>query len=282
MVVETDRPILSSELSTRRPPFLLEQRVGLELLELTTASVFYGVGVPHGNGKPVLFIPGFLGSDYDIFSLTFTNWLSRIGYQAHAAGISQNLGWGSTWHKAENRAKELSRDKPITAIGQSLGGFIARWVAQRLGPEIIDQVITLGTPFSFNQEQPDQTAHPLVLNALKFASLWDPSMNGGAEKFLQEASQPLPSGTQSVNICTEEDGIVNWQYCADMNPKAINLVENHRTIDLRPHLKENPQIINIKLNYGTHTGLIINSTVYSLLGNLILPFSAQRNAAPIT
>jgi hypothetical protein len=39
-----------------------EALVGVELLLLHATPVYYGIGVPHGDGSGVILIPGFLAS----------------------------------------------------------------------------------------------------------------------------------------------------------------------------------------------------------------------------
>ena len=69
-------------------PIWREAFMGAEWLSLRTKPVYYGYGVPHGNGSAVITVPGFLGSD---FYLTEMNrWLKRIGYRAYPSGIGRN------------------------------------------------------------------------------------------------------------------------------------------------------------------------------------------------
>ena len=48
-----------------------------DILLLHASPVFYGLGVPRGDGSPVVLIPGFLGSDAYLGQLH--TWLERIG-----------------------------------------------------------------------------------------------------------------------------------------------------------------------------------------------------------
>ena len=52
--------------------------------------VFYGAGVPNGDGSPVLLIPGFFAGDWSLSTLA--RWLSRIGYRPYLSGIDWNVG----------------------------------------------------------------------------------------------------------------------------------------------------------------------------------------------
>ena len=80
-----------AEAATRpRSALWQEQRAALELVELLASPVYYGVGVPRGDGGPVLTFPGFLGSD-DYLSL-LRGWLRRVGYRPYRSGLAVCAG----------------------------------------------------------------------------------------------------------------------------------------------------------------------------------------------
>ena len=60
-----------------------------EMSALLRDPVFRGRGVPRGDGRPVLLIPGFLSGDWSMTVLS--NWLDRIGYKPHLSGILLNV-----------------------------------------------------------------------------------------------------------------------------------------------------------------------------------------------
>src|SRR5207302_4622923 len=68
-----------------RPPLWLEQRATLELWELLVSPVYYGVGVPLGDGAPVLLLAGFMGSDAILDVLH--GWLRRMDYRPYRLGL---------------------------------------------------------------------------------------------------------------------------------------------------------------------------------------------------
>ena len=45
-------------------PIWRESLAGLDWLALRTSPVFYGCGVPRGDGAGVVLVPGFLGTDW--------------------------------------------------------------------------------------------------------------------------------------------------------------------------------------------------------------------------
>src|SRR6202034_4671235 len=74
---------------------LLECRSSGELARLLTDPVLRGRGVPHGDGRTVLLLPGFLASDGTLRLLA--RFLRRIGYRPVAGGIRFNSGCGDSF-----------------------------------------------------------------------------------------------------------------------------------------------------------------------------------------
>src|ERR1700752_3431010 len=74
---------------------LLECRSFGELARLLTDPVLRGRGVPHGDGRSVLLLPGFLASDATLRLLA--RFLGRIGYRPVASGIRFNSGCGDSF-----------------------------------------------------------------------------------------------------------------------------------------------------------------------------------------
>ena len=58
--------------------------------ELRRSPVFRGHGVPGGEGRAVLLIPGFMAGDGSL--ATMTHWLRATGYRTRRAGIRANVG----------------------------------------------------------------------------------------------------------------------------------------------------------------------------------------------
>jgi len=63
-----------------------ETRWQLELYRLLADPVFRGAGVPHGDGRPVILLPGFGGGDQTL--IVIADWLRRIGYRPHTPAAS--------------------------------------------------------------------------------------------------------------------------------------------------------------------------------------------------
>lgn len=105
-------------------------------------------GAREGAGQPVLVIPGILSSDSATALLRRT--LDATGYRAHASQLGFLTGIQTkTFARALDRLAEVAaaEQRKVALVGWSLGGLYARVLAQR-HPELVELVMTLGSPFS--------------------------------------------------------------------------------------------------------------------------------------
>jgi triacylglycerol lipase len=226
-----------------RPPIEGETLATLELARLLVSRVYLGIGVPRGNGRPVLVLPGFLGGDE--YLLPLRGWLRRIGYDARASGTLWNVGTPSTrLRQTIVRAEQIAdeRNQRLIVVGHSLGGIIARALAA-LRPDLVAHAITLGSPLNAN---PRAVSHPLVAQLGEVLL----SEEGGkpANDAIEEALllSPLPGDTRLTSLYSRCDAIVDWRACIPRDPLA-------RAIEV----------------HGTHCGLAWNEEVYRALGPLL-------------
>ena len=99
-----------------------------------------------GDGRDIVIIPGFLASDRTTARLRKS--LNATGYLAHGWGLGRNLGVNTeTLGKMDAQLDRMGLSRPVTLIGWSLGGLIAREYAKH-APTRVAKVITLGSPFS--------------------------------------------------------------------------------------------------------------------------------------
>jgi len=62
-----------------------------QLSALMRDPILYGSeSIPHGNGEPVLLLPGYFVGDWAMAPMA--RWLRRIGYNSYLSGIDFNLG----------------------------------------------------------------------------------------------------------------------------------------------------------------------------------------------
>lgn len=102
----------------------------------------------NGQNHPVLVVPGFLASDQATATLRRT--LKAANYNSYGWGMGRNLGVrADMFERLDRRMDHIQshRGEPVTIIGWSLGGLIAREYA-KYAPGRVAKVITLGSPFS--------------------------------------------------------------------------------------------------------------------------------------
>src|SRR5512133_3941529 len=125
-----------------------EALFGAEYLLLHATPVYYGLGVPHGDGSAVVVIPGFLGTD--LFLMELYAWLGRIGYRSYFSGIGLNAECPNLLirHRLNESIDKARAEtgRKVHLIGHSLGGIIARSAACQRQNDIAS-VITLASPF---------------------------------------------------------------------------------------------------------------------------------------
>ncbi|MDA0138987.1 esterase/lipase family protein [Solirubrobacter deserti] len=235
------------------PPLWRESMAGVELAALRRSAVWRGGGVPEGEGRPVLLIPGFLAGDGSL--ATMTGWLRQNGYHTRRAGIRINVGCSSeAIDRLEERVEQFAQDtgERVAVIGQSRGGIFARHLAVRR-PDLVSGIVTLGSP-TVNQ----LSTHPLVLaqvalvgvlGTTRFPGMFRMSCLRGAccERFRDEFNADVPPEVGFTAIYSKTDGIVNWHACLD---RCADLVEVH----------------------SSHVGMGANAEVYAEIGHALGEF----------
>lgn len=140
---------LPSELPNKTPRWyevLAEARLGMELLDGLRLKKSLLNGLPSGHGHPVMLLPGF-GTSESAMGLLAKR-LRALGYVVRQWGQGKNHG---AVHKLvpplKVRISEWSAQlgQPISLVGWSLGGYIAREIARDI-PQAVAGVIALGSP----------------------------------------------------------------------------------------------------------------------------------------
>ena len=218
-----------------------ELSLGWEWAALRLSPVYYGVGVPRGDGAPVIVVPGFLATDISLAELHL--WLGRVGYRPYASGLGINAECPDKMleqlHATIDRAhRETGRR--VRLIGHSLGGLLVRAAAAR-EPGKVAQVITLGTPAQ------RLVAHPLVMRLLRRVLRRSFRRVEGAclHDFKEGLRECLPPSVERASICSSVDPVVGWRDCVGLEGASAIMVR------------------------GTHSGLVVNAQVYRELGALL-------------
>ncbi|MEM9706078.1 MAG: alpha/beta hydrolase [Pseudomonadota bacterium] len=193
---------------------VLELRAPLELLKFPQ-NIRNLSKAPRGDGRPVMLLPGYLAGEQWMTPLQ--QYLSFIGYEVDAWGLGVNRGdvEGDIARFGERVAEafEANGERPITLVGWSLGGIIARETA-RLEPDRVREVITLGTPIIGG---PKYTALGAIYAASRGIDL-DAFEKEVHARNAQGLTQPVTS------IYSKNDGIVGWRASLDVyNSQANNI-----------------------------------------------------------
>ena len=98
------------------------------------------------GGPRLMVIPGFLATDRTTLGLQRA--LADAGYRVTGWGLGLNRGvTEATVDSIAERVERFGGGQKVILLGWSLGGLYARVVAQER-PELVEKVITLGSPFS--------------------------------------------------------------------------------------------------------------------------------------
>ena len=237
-------------------PILCEPLALLELATLRLSPVYYGMGVPAGDGTAVVIVPGFLGMDLTLFELHA--WLARIGYHPYFSGMGFAADCPNLM--AQQLAETIDRAYTETGhrvhlVGHSLGGIFARSAAVRM-PDRIASVTTLGSPFR------GLVAHGLVLSLgnlvrRRIRRQYRNPPEGCATSrcscaFGRSLGRKWPRSVAQTAIYTRDDGIVDWRYCLTGDPS-----------------------VDVEVG-GTHLGLIFNSNTYLHIAERLATRSGKR------
>ena len=227
--------------------FWTEALFGAEVLLLHATPVYFGIGVPRGDGSAVVIIPGFLGTD--LYLTELHAWLRRIGYRPYFSGIGINAECPNLLIQRHlNQTIETARaetGRKIHLIGHSLGGVIARSAAGQR-PRDVASVITLASPIrgTVTNRTVFHAAEAVRLRILQEHGrgvLPDCYTGRCTCNFLDSLRRRVPQGMLETAIYTRHDGVVDWRYCRTMDPE-----------------------IDVEVP-GTHIGMAFNPAAYAVV-----------------
>ena len=212
-----------------------------ELSALLRDPVFRGRGVPRGDGRPVLLIPGFLAGDWTL--RVMRAWLERVGYRAYLSGIFLNVQHSEKLvADLRRRVVDIQREREarVSLVGHSRGGLLAKVLAQRR-PQSVEQVIALGSPLADTTDLASLTHHAVGVVTAANQLAYGRRLN--AEGLFTYDLKLVPT-VPTTSIYTRSDEVVNFRSC------------------LRPDIPAMPV-------WGSHNGLVVNPEVFRLLGRLL-------------
>lgn len=167
---------------------------------------------PRGDGSRVVVWPGFGASNASTSFLR--GYLNYLGYRARGWDMGQNDGDVlKLLETLTDQVESQSRDAPVSLIGWSLGGYLAREVAREL-PGRVSRVITLGSP---------------VVGGPKYTAVADAFASQGQsldeiERLVDERYE-TPIQAPITAIYSKFDGVVAWQACIDDQTPGVEHIE---------------------------------------------------------
>ncbi|HYD99947.1 MAG TPA: alpha/beta hydrolase [Alphaproteobacteria bacterium] len=175
--------------------------------------------VPRGDGHAVLVVPAFLCGD--ALTAPLRRFLADCGYRPHGWGLGVNLGpTPRLLAGLRARAHALAAEGPITVIGISLGGVLARDLAYDR-PRALRRVVTIGSPFHLPTASPIAPLYRLCM----------PLHSRDID--LDRLATPLP--VPATALYSEEDGIVAPESCRrESEGPAIEVGGTHIAISANP------------------------------------------------
>lgn len=201
---------------------------------LRLSPVYYGRGVPHGNGEPVVVVPGFMGTDLSLMELFW--WLGRIGYRPYYSGLGVNVDCPDASTDLVLGAVQRAHAETgmrVRLIGHSLGALIARSVAFD-HPEDIELLISLAAPFN-----EVAYVHPTLIEAMAAVRrqagshlTWHvaPACYSGhcTCRFTANIMRPSQPTFRRRALYAERDGLVSPESCIEDEPEYnIGIATTH-------------------------------------------------------
>jgi triacylglycerol lipase len=221
---------------------LAETRAALELARLTVDPVFHGRGgIPRGDGRPVVLVPGFLAGDQTLTVLA--TWLQRLGYAPRTCGFVSNADCSNrALARLERRVTQLERrsGRRVAVIGHSRGGHLAKAIAAAK-PDQVSHAISLGADLQhmLGISQPTLYAVAAVRSALLVSRRAADAgcLTEGCECcFTRCYAGPFPDDrVRLTSVYSKGDGVVRWERhvvpyadCVEVTGSHVGLVFNRK------------------------------------------------------
>ncbi len=232
---------------------LNEARVLEEYWALQRDEVLRGGGIPQGDGRTVVVLPGLFGNDF--YLQTVRSWLQRIGYNPLASSILWNVGCADRLLTQVEDVVNTHTTGDIAIIGHSRGGLLAKALASRLGARVTN-LVAVGSPLGgmlaagrngmtryAELMQDAGGSRGLLFNASRsVARLIDPECASPLCScgYMDNLFAPLATSVKVTAIFSATDPIV---------PAASSVLPFGQNLQVE----------------GTHAGLMFNKDVYRLL-----------------
>ncbi len=174
---------------------------------------------PPGDGRPLLLLPGLINTDRSL--LVMARYLRRLGYRVETLGFGRNLGTrtvGADGARLIARVADYAARSgaPVTLIGVSLGGIMARLAAHRLGAAVVREVITIASPYA---------AGPRATNVWRTYQLVSGERIDDPALLARQAEIAAPLPVPATAIWSASDGLVNGRACYGKGEPGLRAIE---------------------------------------------------------
>lgn len=166
---------------------------------------------PRGDGHVVVDVPGWRAPE--VTGAPLRAYLRHLGHDARGWGFGTNLG--DPRRDVDRLGRQVLElvdavGAPVSLVGWSLGGVIAREVA-REHPDAVRRVITYGTP---------------VVGGPRFTAVARAYGDDGAVgRIADRLDLEAPIRVPLTAVFSKRDGIVAWQACIDRSSPNVEHVE---------------------------------------------------------
>ena len=206
--------------------------------------------MPHGDGAPVLLMPGFLAGDSSL--VVMRAWLERIGYAPFLSGILMNVDCSDrALRRLDARARGGPRDRRAPRRAhRALARRPLREGARALAARAHRGVISIGAGLDapFDISIPTKAAVAAVRTAhqrrdRRLAARGCLTEACGCA-FARHYTGTFPEHVPLTSIYSREDGVVWWEACVV------------------------PYATNVEVT-GSHVGLAFNRKVYAVVAHAL-------------
>ena len=182
---------------------------------------------PRGDGRPVLLLPGLFNSD--LSGVFLQRYLVSLGYRAEGWGLGRNLGArtiGVDGARLHDRIAALAAasGEPVTLVGVSLGGIMARFAAHRW-PELVREVVPISSPYA---------GSPRATNVWRAFEFFTGDRIDAPEIVAHSALVAQAPPVPATAIWSRSDGLVNGMICHDAAGRSVEVRSSHVGVQVRP------------------------------------------------